>query len=107
VHHFGVISKPLTELLKKNVLFIWTSDHDKAFNTLKSTLVSASVLALPDFSKPFYIETGVSDSGVGTVLMQDHHHLAFVSKALGPRMMGLLTYEKEYVDVSLAVEHWS
>jgi hypothetical protein len=106
VHHFGVISKPLTELLKKNVLFIWTFDHDKAFNTLKYALVLAPVLALPDFSKTFYIETDALDCGVGAVLMQDYHPLAFVSKALGSRMRELSTYEKEYVFVLLAVEHW-
>jgi hypothetical protein len=27
VKHFGVISRPLTDLLKKNVLFVWTKDH--------------------------------------------------------------------------------
>jgi hypothetical protein len=30
VRHFGIISKPLTELLKKNTIFLWTSEHDKA-----------------------------------------------------------------------------
>jgi hypothetical protein len=94
VHHFGVISKPLTELLKKNVLFIWTSDHDKAFNILKSALVSAPVMAVPNFSKTFYIETDASDCGVGAVLMQEHHPLAFDSKVLEPRMRGLSTYEE-------------
>jgi hypothetical protein len=94
VHHFGVISKPLTELLKKNVLFIWTSDHDKAFNILKSALVSTPVMAVPNFSKTFYIETDASDCGVGAVLMQEHHPLAFDSKALEPRMRGLSTYEE-------------
>lgn len=41
VKHFGIIVKPLTELLKKNKMFVWTSDQDVAFNTLKVTLISA------------------------------------------------------------------
>jgi hypothetical protein len=51
VRNFGIVAKPLTELLKKGVLFVWTSVHDEAFSALKQSLVSALVLALPDFSK--------------------------------------------------------
>jgi hypothetical protein len=35
VRNFGVISKPLTELLKKSVIFVWTSEHEKSFCALK------------------------------------------------------------------------
>jgi hypothetical protein len=38
--------------------------------------------------------------------MQDHHLLTLVSKALGPRIRGLSTYEKEYAVELLVVEHW-
>ena len=106
VRHFGVISKPLTELLKKNVVFVWTSTHDKSFAALKSALCNSPVLALPDFSKQFSIETDASGYGVGAVLMQEGHPLAFISKALGPRSQGLSTYEKEYLAILLAVQQW-
>lgn len=67
VKHFGIISKPLTKLLKKNVIFVWTTIHEKAFSTLKSSLCKSPVLALPDFSKPFAIETDACGVGVGAV----------------------------------------
>jgi hypothetical protein len=51
VKHFAIISKPLIELLKKNQLFVWTNDQELAFQTLKSALIQAPVLALPDFQK--------------------------------------------------------
>jgi hypothetical protein len=91
ISHFVVISQPLTALLKKGTLFIWTSVHDKAFQTLKQALMSTPILALPNFDKPFMIETDASDSGVGAVLMQDGHPLAYLSKALGPKSRGLST----------------
>ena len=68
--------------------------------------MSAPVLALPDFSKPFHLQTDASDCGVGVVLLQDGHPLAFVSKSLGPRTRGLSTYEKEYLAILVAVEQW-
>jgi hypothetical protein len=73
VHHFRVISKPFNITLEKNVLFIWSPNHDKAFNILKYALVSTPVLALPDFFKTFCIETDTLDYSVGVVLMHDHH----------------------------------
>lgn len=85
IRHFEVICQPLTSLLKKGVLFIWTYEHDVAFHALQQALVSAPMLSLPDFSSPFTIETDASDQGVGVVLMQSGHPLAYLSKAKGPK----------------------
>jgi transposase InsO family protein len=106
IRHFAIITKPLTNLLKKGTYFIWTSEHQHAFDTLKHAMSSAPVLAIPDFTKQFIIETDASNSGVGAVLMQQGHPLAFISKPLGPRTQGLSTYEKEYMAILLAVEQW-
>jgi hypothetical protein len=89
VQHYAIIARPLTYLLKKGVLFVWTSTHSVAFNTLKQALIFAPVLALPDFTKTFQLQTDASDHGVGAMLLQEGHPLAFISKALGPRSRGL------------------
>jgi hypothetical protein len=106
MRHFGIICKPLTDLLKKHMLFIWAEVHEQAFSVLKQALVSAPILALLDFSKQFQVETDASELGVRAVLMQAGHPLAFISKALGPRTKGLSTYEKEYQAILIAVDHW-
>lgn len=106
VKNFGVLSKPLTNLLRKGVEFQWTPEVHTFFESLKHALATAPVLALPDFNKTFVIETDASDSGIGAVLSQDKHPIAYVSKALGPRTKGLSTYEKECLAILLAVDHW-
>jgi hypothetical protein len=106
VRHFGIIAKPLTELLRKNTLFIWTTAHQNSFDTLKQALSSSPVLALPNFSRPFSIETDASGVGIGAVLAQDGHPLAYLSRALDPHSLGLSTYEKEYMAVLMAVQQW-
>lgn len=106
VRNFGVISRPLNDLLKKNTLFVWTPTADAAFQALKQALVAAPVLALPDFSKKFVVETDASATGIGAVLMQDSHPVAYLSKALAPRNLGLSAYEKECLALLLAVDHW-
>jgi hypothetical protein len=101
-----VISRPLTDLLKKNTTFCWTDLEQAAFHALKQALISTPVLALPDFTLPFDIETDASDRGIGAVLIQNKHPLAFLSKALGPRTHTLSTYEKEALAILMAVDHW-
>jgi len=105
VRNFGLIAKPLIELLRKNTIFHWTPAHEQFFQALKQALISAPVLALPNFSQPFAIGTDASTVGIGAVLTQDGHPLAYISRALGPRSRGLSTYE-EYMAVLLAVQQW-
>lgn len=52
------------------------------------------------------VETDASDKGIGAILMQNGHPIAFLSRALGPRHQGLSTYEKESLAIMLAVEKW-
>jgi hypothetical protein len=106
VRNFGLIAKPLTNLLKKDTLFVWLPEHSDAFDMLKQALSTAPVLALLDFAKPFHVETDACGKGIGAVLMQDGHPLAFISKALSPRNQGLSTYEKEYLAILVAVDQW-
>lgn len=105
VKNFGKIAKPLTELLKKDS-FMWTEAATEAFEALKFALTSSPVLALPDFSKTFVVETDASGKGIGAVLMQDKHPLAFISKALGPRQLGMSIYERELLAVVYAIQKW-
>jgi len=51
IRHYGLISRPLTEMLKKGTPYLWTSVADTTFQQLKQALVQAPVLAILDFSK--------------------------------------------------------
>jgi hypothetical protein len=104
IKHYAIISQPLSALLKKGALFIWTDATEIAFQVLKQALITAPVLALPDFSLQFVIDTDACDVGIGAVLSQEGHPLAFVSRALGPRNRALSVYEKEYLAILLAVQ---
>jgi hypothetical protein len=105
VKGYGYIAKPLTQLLKKKQ-FQWCSEAEQAFNALKQVMASTPVLALPDFTIPFIVETDASDGGVGAVLMQKDQPIAFLSKALGPVHQKLSIYEKEFLALIMAVERW-
>ncbi|KAM5587861.1 hypothetical protein ABKV19_006351 [Rosa sericea] len=105
VRNFGIIAKPLTNMLKIGG-FQWTKMAEQAFEDLKYALMHTPVLALPDFTKEFVIECDASGIGIGAVLSQDGHPIAFLSKALAPRHMALSVYDKEMLAVVYAVQHW-
>ena len=64
-------------------LFQWTPDHQESFNKLKEALISTPVLAYPNYSKPFILETDISLKGLGTVLSQedDEGNICIISYA--------------------------
>jgi hypothetical protein len=105
VQNYGIITKPLTQLLAKKG-FCWTEEATVAFLQLKKAMAQTPVLALPDFNLPFSVETDACDSGVGAVLTQRGHPIAYMSKALGILNRKLSIYEKEFLAVIMAIDKW-
>lgn len=106
IKHYGLMSKPLSDPLKKAVPFQWTSITEESFQQLKNALVNAPVLAIPDFKKQFVLETDASATGFGAVLMQEGHPVAYLSKAMCAKNPALSTYEKECMAIIMAVDKW-
>jgi hypothetical protein len=92
-------------MLKKKQ-FYWDAAAQTTFDTLKKAMTSTPVLAVPDFSKQFIVETNASDLGLGVVLMQGDMPIAFVSKPLSQPNRFLSIYEKEFLALIMAVDKW-
>nr|GEW55164.1 hypothetical protein [Tanacetum cinerariifolium] len=69
---------PLTQLLKKNAFKLSLEPKD-SFEELKRAMIKAPVLGLPDFNEPFIIETDASEVGLGVVLQQKGHPIAYLN----------------------------
>jgi len=69
-------------------------------------LCEAPVLALPDFTKTFVLETYACDSSLRPILSQEGKPLAYFSKSLRLKHMGLSIYEKEYLAILIELEKW-
>ncbi|XP_019253895.1 PREDICTED: uncharacterized protein LOC109232588 [Nicotiana attenuata] len=103
---YGVLSKPLTDLLKKDS-FQWSCKATEAFSKLKEAITSAPILTLPDFSIPFGVETDACSLGIGAVLMQNGQPIAYLSKGLSPQHQSLSVYDKELLALVMAVSKWT
>ena len=67
---FAQIARPLYRLTEETASFVWTPECQDAFDKLRERLCSATLLAYPDFQKPFILDTDASNTGIGGVLSQ-------------------------------------
>jgi hypothetical protein len=103
VKNYGKIAAPLMTLLKKNS-FNWTPTTGKSFHALKAAMCRTLVMALPDFTKTFFLECDASRKGIGVVLMQGGRPLAFTNKQISDINLGQSIYEKEIFSILDAMD---
>ncbi|WVZ70372.1 hypothetical protein U9M48_019046 [Paspalum notatum var. saurae] len=106
IKDFSKTAKPLTSLTKKNVKYVWSSNCEEAFQTLKKLLTSAPVLAQPDVTKPFDVYCDAFGNGLGCVLMQEGRVIAYASRQLRKHEANYPTHDLELAAVPLAVPIW-
>ena len=105
VPNFSAIATPLSDLTKKGQpnRLTWEESQEKAFKTLKESLVKRPILRLPDLEKPFVIRTDASDVGLGAVLLQYYDGTPFpimyASRKLSPAEQNYAVIEKECLAV--------
>lgn len=108
---YSKIVSPISDLLKKaQKKFLWTEAAEEGFQELKSALISAPILANPDFNLPFVIESDASDNAVGAALIQkidgELRIIGYFSKKLSSTQRKYASVEKECLGVLLAIEHF-
>lgn len=60
----ATLTKPLYQLASKNVPFIWTETQENAFQTMKSLMTEAPILAYPDQELGFIVDADSSNFGI-------------------------------------------
>jgi hypothetical protein len=108
IKDFSKISKPLTNLLQKDIPFVFDDDCKEAFETLKNALTTAPVVEPPDWNLPFEIMCDASDFAVGAVLGQrvdkKLNVINYASKTLDAAQKNYATAEKEFLAVVFACD---
>ncbi|KAI3642374.1 hypothetical protein MP228_011929 [Amoeboaphelidium protococcarum] len=111
IPHFADLTRPLTQLLKKDVAFTWDAEKQHAFDSLKKMFNSNIVLSHPDEEKPFVVEADASDYGIAGVLSQqsdsgEFKPVAFYSRQLNPAERNYEIYDKELLAIHQCFKEW-
>lgn len=106
---FSAITTPISDLLAgKPKIVRWTKEANNAFRIVKERLITAPILANPDFQQEFTIQTDASDRAVAGVLTQiqdgSEKVISFVSQKLNSAQQNYSATEKEALAVLMAVE---
>ena len=109
--NFSTITYPLTELLAKNVKYIWSEECSNAFNKIKRLLTTSPVLITADYTEQFTLFVDASDVGAGAVITQrgndeTDHPVSFYSKKFDKHQRNYSTIEKECLSLILALQHF-
>lgn len=116
IKDFAKLAAPLQMLLRGNSKqrkkqrgkpqyppFVWGEDQQQAFDNLIMSMSNPPLLAFADFSKPFTVQTDASLDGLGAVISQDNHPIAFASRSLTPAEKRYPAHKLEFLALKWAV----
>ena len=104
IKNFGDIARPLYELTKKDAIFQWKQEHERAFQQIRNAITADPVLMLPNPNTPFEVEANASDFAIrGQLGQRDEndrlHPVTFFSKKLEGLRLNYPIYDKELLAI--------
>ena len=110
IKNFSDLTHPLRELIKKNTPFQWKTEHEHAFDEVKSALTSSTVMSYFDNSKRTELVTDASPFGLSAILSQftpgkqDRKIVAYISRSLSDVEQRYSQTEREALAIVWAME---
>ena len=108
IKDFSKIARPLSNLLAKDVSFVFSDECLNAFNCLKEKLTHAPIVAAPNWEQPFEVMCDASDEAIGAVLGQrkekQFRTIYYASRTLTETQRNYTTTEKELLSVVFAFD---
>lgn len=110
VYRYAEIAKPIINLTRKNVPFVWTSECQEAFDILQDSILNKPTLKNINSNLPFYLVTDASETGFCGILMQKHNEkffpVEFYSKQFNPAQSRYPSIQRELYAIFASVKHF-
>jgi len=97
---------PLAALTSKTTKWKWEPQHQKAFAVTKRIITKETLLAYPNFNKPFQIHTDASHCQLGAAALQEGKLIAFRSHKLNPGQTRCTTTERELLSTAETLKEY-
>jgi hypothetical protein len=110
IRDYSTIAEPLYNLMRQKTKFVWSQDCDRAFETLRSRLITAPILMLPSNELPIIVDTDASDTGLGAVLSMvsknQERVVAYASRTMNATERRYSVTKREMLAVKFAVQQF-
>lgn len=107
VPNLSELTAPLRELLMKNVIFLWTEQHDKVINEIKNHILNSKILVPFDITQDISIQCDASQNGLGCCLLQNGRPISFASRSLSSAEQNYSQIEKEMLSIIFACQKFN
>ena len=110
IPRYSAHTSAFKNLLKKDCEFAWTTDHQDAFDLLKSLFVPGQLLHHFDPQLPAFLETDAADVAISGILTQEKGGervpVGFFSQAMSPAEQNYDIGDKELLAIVKSLKHW-
>ncbi len=111
IQDYATLARPLTNLLKKDVPFLWSDTCRAALNKLIAIVTSRPALCQPDPTLPFSLEVDTSAYAVGAILTQKddrgkHQAVGYFSKTFTEAERNYDVHDHELLAVVRGLANW-
>ena len=111
IPHFADVARPLQQLTEKDREFSWTEECRGSFENFKNLLTMTPILAYPNLTDEFCLDTDASEYAIGAVLSQKQNGkekvVAYFSRILTRSERNYCVTRKELLAVVKSIEHFN
>ena len=105
-HNLSETVLPLGDLTKENSEFLWSNNHENAFNRTKNLIASVTALLYLDPTLPVTLKVESSEGAIGGVLKQNDQPVSFAWHTLNNSYKNYAQIEKECLTIVSWMEKW-
>jgi len=111
VKNFVKITRPLHEMIRKEIKWSWEEKQQKAFEELKKRFTTELVLVMPDLDREMRVEANASDFAIGGVLLmkcedKKWRPVVYILKLLNEAERNYEIHNKEMLAIIQCLEVW-
>ena len=101
------VAQPLREMTAKEAKFIWSPQHETAFQEVRELVVRHPVLKYYDLQEEVTVQCDASEYGLGAALLQNGQPVAFASRSLSQTERQYAQIEKECLAIVFSCARFS